>query len=64
MVAAEAYDGQMGTPVGKRSRTQKLQKLAEYGLVDWTDHDDNSRTYCVTDERIESSFDVPAPLRN
>ena len=63
-VASKAYDGQMGTPIGKRSRTLKLRKLAEYGLVDWTDHEDNSRTYAVTDERIESAFDVPTPLRN
>ena len=63
-IAAEAYTGRSSTPIGKRSRTLKLRKLAEYGLVEWTDHKDNSRTYTVTDERIKSQFEVPAPLRN
>lgn len=63
-VAEKAYDGQMGTPVGKRSRTQKLRKLAEYDLLTWEEREGNVRTYRVTDERIESEFDVPAPLRN
>ncbi|MFC5278679.1 Cdc6/Cdc18 family protein [Halorubrum rubrum] len=63
-IAAEAYADHVGTPIGKRSRTLKLRKLAEYGLVEWTDHDDNSRTYRVTDPGIESQFDIPTPLRN
>lgn len=63
-VAAEAYAGQTGTPIGKRSRAQKLRKLAEYGLVEWDEHPGNARTYEVTDERIESQLDVPTPLRN
>ena len=63
-IASGAYDGHMGTPIGKRSRVLKLQKLAEYNLIEWTDHDDNSRTYRVVDARIESQFDVPTPLRN
>jgi Cdc6-like AAA superfamily ATPase len=63
-IAAEAYADHVGTPIGARSRTLKLRKLAEYGLVEWDDHQDNSRTYCVTDPSIESQFDVPSPLRN
>ncbi|OYR51519.1 AAA family ATPase [Halorubrum sp. Ea1] len=63
-VSSEAYDTQMATPIGKRSRTLKLQKLAEYDLLEWDDHEDNSRTYRVTDARIESEFDIPTPLRN
>ena len=63
-IASEAYDNHMGTPIGARSRTLKLDKLREYGLVEWTDHVNNSRTYRVVDDRIESSFDIPAPLRN
>lgn len=63
-IASRAYAGRPGTPIGKRSRTQKLRKLAEYGLVEWDDHEDNSRTYRVTDGRIESRFEVPTPLRN
>jgi len=63
-IASEAYTNHMGTPIGKRSRALKLQKLAEYNLVEWTDHDDNSRTYCVVDARISSQFDIPTPLRN
>jgi len=63
-VSAEAYAGRSATPIGKRSRTQKLRKLAEYGLIEWDEHPGNARTYRVTDERIESRFDVPTPLRN
>jgi len=63
-VAEEAYDGHVETPVGKRSRAQKLRKLSEYDLLTWDERSGNVRTYRVTDERIESEFDVPTPLRN
>ncbi|ELZ35397.1 Cdc6/Cdc18 family protein [Halorubrum tebenquichense] len=63
-VAPDAYGDRLMEPIGKRSRTLKLRKLAEYDLVEWEDHDDNSRTYSVVDERIESTVDVSTPLRN
>jgi len=63
-IAAEAYAGRSSTPIGKRSRTQKLRKLAEYGLIEWDEQPGNARAYQVTDARIESEFDVPTPLRN
>jgi len=57
-VASEAYANRTLSPIGARSRALKLRKLAEYDLVEWEDHDDNSRTYRVTDERIESACDL------
>ncbi len=63
-IATETYATQLVTAIGKRSRTLKLRKLAEYGLIEWDDHEDNSRTYRVTEPQIESEFDVPTPLRN
>lgn len=63
-IAAEAYASRSSTPIGKRSRALKLRKLAEYDLVEWDNHDDNSRTYRPTDPRIESRIEVTTPVQN
>lgn len=46
-------------PISRRDRRTKLSKLREYDLIEWTEHDDNSRTYRVVDAAISSEFDIP-----
>ncbi|WP_338740362.1 Cdc6/Cdc18 family protein [Haloplanus salilacus] len=46
-------------PISRRARRTKLDKLREYDLIDWTEHEDNSRMYRVIDASIASEFDIP-----
>lgn len=62
-VADRAYAGHPPTEIGRRARTLKLQKLRSYELVDWKDHQNNSRTYRVVDGTIGAAIDVPLVSR-
>jgi len=57
-VAAAAYDDHRLTPVGKRSRRNKLQKLITYDLVarEGPQHDP---TYVAVDEDVEPTLTLP-----
>jgi Cdc6-like AAA superfamily ATPase len=58
-VRERAYADRPSHPISRRDRRTKLAKLREYDLIDWTEHDDNSRTYRVVDASISSEFDIP-----
>jgi Cdc6-like AAA superfamily ATPase len=61
--AEELYAGYPQTPIGKRSRGNKLSKLREYELIE---HEGQlqSRVYRVLDSELESVIDIAeTPLR-
>jgi len=58
-VEERAYDNRPQNPISRRARRTKLAKLREYDLIDWTEYDDNSRTYRVTDASIRSELEIP-----
>jgi len=56
-IASEAYRGTDCTPISKRSRRNKLQKLEEYDLVECVG-DTRSRSYRVCDDAVEPALAV------
>jgi len=50
-VVPEAYHGQPATPICKRARRYKLDKLSDYGLID------NEGRYRVVDDDVESPLE-------
>ncbi|WP_135828552.1 Cdc6/Cdc18 family protein [Halorussus halobius] len=55
-VGEQMYYGRERTPVGRRSRRNKLRKLVEYELVEAVG-DSKSRVYRVVDESVTPSLD-------
>lgn len=58
-VADSVYRGRQRTPVGRRSRRDKLAKLREYDLID-VDGEGKGARYSVCDGSIRSPYAVPA----
>ena len=56
-VAEDCYYDRALEPIGKRSRRNKLQKLAEYGLIDWSG-EHHHRRYCPVDDAIAPPTDL------
>ena len=62
-IASEAYRGTDCTPISKRSRRNKLQKLEEYDLVE-CDGGTRARTYRVCDDGVVNSVGIPNQARS
>ena len=61
--AEQLYAGYPQTPIGKRSRRNKLVKLREYELIEHEGPPQN-RVYRVLDSELESVIDIAeTPLR-
>ena len=58
-VAEQLYSGHSLTPVVRRTRLYKLEKLKEYDLITY-DGPKQSRTYRVMDRDVEPPLDLPA----
>ena len=56
-VAENCYYDRALEPIGQRSRRNKLQKLAEYGLVEWSGEHQHRR-YRPVDDTITPSIDL------
>lgn len=60
-IADDVYRGRDQTPIGERSRRNKLQKLRDYDLIDW-DGENKYREFWVRDETLQSPIEVNAPV--
>ena len=60
-VAEDIYDGRPLTPVSRRDRRRKLEKLEAYDLVESNDRDDRGRVYRVCDEEIGPPVAIRIP---
>jgi Cdc6-like AAA superfamily ATPase len=60
-VSEVVYDGTDQTPISKRERRTKLQKLVEYDLVDRRD-ENGGRVYWACDRSISSPLDLQVPV--
>lgn len=58
-VAPGAYRNRPVEPVSRRTRRTKLEKLREYGLVEWSERTANQRQYEVVDPQLASEHDIP-----
>jgi Cdc6-like AAA superfamily ATPase len=60
-VSGAVYDGREQTPISKREQRTKLQKLADYDLIDFEGEDIN-REYWPCDASIASPLDLHVPV--
>jgi len=60
-IAPAAYDQRPVGSIGRRARRAKLDKLREYGLIEWEDDElsGNRRRYEVVDPTLASEHDIP-----
>jgi cell division control protein 6 len=56
-IAEAVYEGRTQTPLGRRARRYKLDKIEEYDLID------NETTYSVLDHAIRSDLKIGVPTR-
>lgn len=63
-IAPAAYSDRPVEPIGRRARRTKLDKLREYGLIEWEDLPGNRRRYEVVDPQLASEHDIPLSVRD
>lgn len=59
-IAEDCYYDRALEPIGKRSRRNKLQKLAGYGLIEW-DGEHQHRRYRPVDDTIAPPIEIDLP---
>ncbi|SEH60839.1 Cdc6-related protein, AAA superfamily ATPase [Halopenitus malekzadehii] len=58
-IAAAAYQDRPLEPIARRTRRTKLEKLREYGLIEWDSLPGNRRRYEAVDPQLASEHDIP-----